>query len=211
MEGVNKIIGNNLIKLRKQAKLTQMELAEKFNYSDKTISKWETGESLPSIDVLCSVAEFYGVTLNDLASEEDITEVKQEKSSYVKLYHPHLIIALMSVSAVWFVAAITYVLLLLLGNIEYRLCFLWAIPASLIALLVFNCIWGRAKYLFPILTMLLWTLFICAFFQFAEFNINVWPMWIAAVPLQAGILLWAALLKKPKAKTENKETKTDVE
>ncbi|MCQ2564957.1 MAG: helix-turn-helix domain-containing protein, partial [Clostridia bacterium] len=118
MEDVNKIIGNNLTKLRKKAKLTQMELAEKFNYSDKTISKWETGESLPSIDVLCSVAEFYGVTLNDLASEEDITEIKKEKTKTPRAYSSHLIISLMSVSAVWFVAAITYVLLLLLGNIE---------------------------------------------------------------------------------------------
>ncbi len=211
MSDVNKIIGNNLTKLRKQAKLTQMELAEKFNYSDKTISKWETGESLPSIDVLYTVAEFYGVTLNDLTSEEDITEAKQEKTKTPRAYSSHLIISLMSVSAVWFLAALTYVLLLLIGNIDYRLCFLWAIPASLIVLLVFNCIWGRAKYLFPILTMLLWTLFICAFFQFSEFNINVWPMWIAAVPLQVGILLWAALLKKPKVKVEEKENKNDVE
>jgi len=49
----NKIIGHNLLKLRKNMKLTQMEVAEKFNYSDKSISKWEKGESLPSVDVLC--------------------------------------------------------------------------------------------------------------------------------------------------------------
>ncbi len=198
MEGVNKTIGNNLIKLRKSAKLTQMEVAEKFNYSDKTISKWETGESLPSVDVLCDVASFYGVTLNDLISEGDITEVKQEKTAKPRLYNSHLIITMLGVSCVWFLAAVAYVLLLLIANINYLLCLLWAIPVSLVVLIVFNSIWGHFRYLFPILTVLLWSLFLCVFFQFASLGINVWPLWIAAVPLQIGIILWAALVKRPR-------------
>lgn len=68
MDDINKIIGKNLLKLRKSAKLTQMELAEKFNYSDKSISKWENGESLPSVEILHELSTFYGTTLNDLQS-----------------------------------------------------------------------------------------------------------------------------------------------
>ena len=69
----NAIVGKNLLKLRKDKKLTQMEVAEKFNYSDKSISKWEKGESMPSVEVLCELANFYGVSLDDL-TKEDLTE-----------------------------------------------------------------------------------------------------------------------------------------
>ena len=80
----NAIVGSNLLKLRKDKKLTQLEVAEKFNYSDKSISKWEKGESLPSVEVLCELADFYNVTLNDLTHEnlaetETFTETKKEK------------------------------------------------------------------------------------------------------------------------------------
>jgi transcriptional regulator with XRE-family HTH domain len=53
MRDVRQIIADNLIELRKVNKLTQLELAEKLNYSDKAISKWERGESLPDVEILC--------------------------------------------------------------------------------------------------------------------------------------------------------------
>ena len=51
MKNLNEIIGENLTFLRKKAGFTQLELGEKFNYSDKTVSKWEQGSVLPSVDV----------------------------------------------------------------------------------------------------------------------------------------------------------------
>ena len=70
MENINIIIGKNLSNLRKQAKLTQMELAEKFNYSDKSISKWEAGDSMPSIEILNDLAKFYNVSLDYIAERD---------------------------------------------------------------------------------------------------------------------------------------------
>jgi len=87
MEEINVIIGKNLSTLRKQAKLTQMELAEKFNYSDKSISKWEAGDSMPSIEILSELAKFYGVTLDYLVTaehNETNTLKKQDKQEKVK-------------------------------------------------------------------------------------------------------------------------------
>ncbi|MFQ8954332.1 MAG: helix-turn-helix domain-containing protein [Oscillospiraceae bacterium] len=52
MEKLNFIIAKNLSELRRKNKLTQLEVAEKLNYSDKAVSKWEQGESLPGIEVL---------------------------------------------------------------------------------------------------------------------------------------------------------------
>ena len=75
----NAKIGKLIYNLRKNAKLTQIELAEKFNYSDKSISKWENGESLPSIDVLYQLASFYNTTLDGLTSTEENIPTKNNK------------------------------------------------------------------------------------------------------------------------------------
>ena len=99
MEDINLIIGKNLSNLRKKAKLTQLELAEKFNYSDKSISKWENGESLPSIDVLYEIAKFYNTSLDALTSENGEIVVKKSKEKAPKLFSPKLIIPLLSVAS----------------------------------------------------------------------------------------------------------------
>ena len=69
MQDVKVIFAQNLISLRKQMKLTQIELAEKINYSDKAVSKWERGESIPDVTVLMTIASLFGVTLDFLVSE----------------------------------------------------------------------------------------------------------------------------------------------
>jgi tellurite methyltransferase len=55
MENVKEIIAKNLTELRKANKLTQGALAEKLNYSDKAISRWEHAETLPDIETLCKI------------------------------------------------------------------------------------------------------------------------------------------------------------
>ena len=57
---------NNLIQLRKLNHMSQEELAEKIGVSRQTLSKWETGESLPDIEKCKMLAELFGVTLDDL-------------------------------------------------------------------------------------------------------------------------------------------------
>ena len=59
-------IAKNLTFYRENAGQTQLELAEKLNYSDKSISKWERGEGIPGVFVLTQIAQLYGVTVNDL-------------------------------------------------------------------------------------------------------------------------------------------------
>ena len=62
-------IAKNITALRQGRKMTQIELAEKLNYSDKAISKWERGESIPDVTVLKSIADLFGVTLDYLLQE----------------------------------------------------------------------------------------------------------------------------------------------
>lgn len=208
---INAIIGSNLLKLRKNMKLTQMEVAEKFNYSDKSISKWEKGESLPSVEVLCELASFYGVSLDDLTKDDynvenqEHTEIKEKKKEKKEKYHTprmfstRLMITLLSVGAVWFVATILFVVLKLCLDINYYMSFMWAIVGSCVVLIVFNSIWGKMRYLFIILTVLLWSLLVCLQLQILlPTEINIWPVYFLGIPLQILILLWGALIKKPK-------------
>ena len=69
MEDIKVIIGKNLAELRKRKKYTQLDLANILQYSDKSISKWEKGDSLPDIEVLYNICNMYGVTLDYLTHE----------------------------------------------------------------------------------------------------------------------------------------------
>ena len=201
----NVVIGNNLLKLRKNMKLTQMEVAEKFNYSDKSISKWEKGESLPSVEVLCELAQFYGVSLDYLTNENNDEEIKVNKKikePKVKLprrYPAKLVITLLSVGAVWLIATMLFVVLKICLDVNYYMSFLWAGVASCVVLIVFNSIWGRIRYLFFILTALLWLTLVSLHLQiYLPTGINIWPVYFLGIPLQILIVLWGALVRKPK-------------
>lgn len=223
----NAIVGKNLLKLRKNMKLTQMEVAEKFNYSDKSISKWEKGESLPSIEVLCELAEFYGVSLNDLTHDggdipleiEPKSKKKAEQKQTPRMFSTHIMITLLSVGAVWLCATILFVLLKIFANINYFMCFMWAGVLSCVVIIVFNGIWGRMRYLFPILTVMLWLLLASLQVQiYIHTNFNIWPIYFLGIPLQILIILWGVLIKKPKGyykkekdKNSSKPTRTKTE
>lgn len=222
MEDINIIIGKNLLKLRKTAKLTQMELAEKFNYSDKSISKWENGESLPSIEVLYELAKFYNTSLDALVNDniepllENKTKENKEKQHKPKAFPTKLVVTLLAVVAVWLTATLTFVCLMLINNIIYPIIFLWAIPVSCIVLIVFNSIWGRYRYLFIILSVLLWTGLAGLQIQLLLVGINIWPVYFIGIPLQVAIILWGALVKKPKSyykklKEEKLKAKQELE
>ncbi|MBQ9795570.1 MAG: helix-turn-helix domain-containing protein [Clostridia bacterium] len=202
---INAVIGRNLLKLRKDKKLTQLEVAEKFNYSDKSISKWEKGEAMPNVEVLCELAEFYGVSLDDLTNENPEIKLekpqveKKEKQKTPRAFSTHLMIALLSVGIVWLCATILFVLLKIFVDTNYYMAFMWAGVISLIVLIVFNAIWGRMRYLFPIITVLLWLTLACLQIQiYIPTHINIWPIYIVGIPLQVLIILWGALIKKPK-------------
>ena len=70
MQNVKETIAANLVALRKSRKYTQQELAEKLNYSDKAISRWEHAETLPDIETLCKICDIYGVRFEYLLQEE---------------------------------------------------------------------------------------------------------------------------------------------
>ena len=65
--------GNYIAGLRKEKNMTQRELAERINVSDKTISKWETGKSMPDLDCIGKLCETLGVSVNEIISGESLS------------------------------------------------------------------------------------------------------------------------------------------
>ena len=70
MVDLKPVIAQNITALRQSHKMTQIELAEKLNYSDKAVSKWERGESIPDVIVLKTIADLFGVSLDYLLEED---------------------------------------------------------------------------------------------------------------------------------------------
>ena len=83
MENLRLIIARNITELRREAGLTQLELAEKLNYSDKAVSKWERAESVPDIAVLKAVADLFGVTVDELIRDKDDEEIFVSKNKTI--------------------------------------------------------------------------------------------------------------------------------
>ena len=188
MDNLNYIVSKNLSDLRKKNGLTQLELAEKLNYSDKAVSKWENGESLPGVEVLYKLSKLYGVSLDFIVGEETVKTATAPKAR-----RKYNIITLLSVLAVWLLATVIYIFCEIFAEIKPWLAFCWAVPASFVVTLVFDVIWHRKKLFFLIVSLLMWSLLLCFCLQFL--NYNIWIILGIGVPLQAGALLWWRLVK----------------
>lgn len=188
MDELNFIVAKNLSELRKRNRLTQLELAEKLNYSDKAVSKWEKGESLPGVEVLYKLSKLYGVSMDYIVGEE------ASKPAPVPIERKnHNIITLLGVLAVWLLVTVIYIFCDIFADIKPWIAFCWAVPASLIVALVFDVIWHRSRLFFLIVSLLMWSLLLCFCLQFVSYNI--WIILGIGVPLQAAALLWWRLVK----------------
>lgn len=201
MDNLKIIIGENLSELRKEKKLTQLELADKFGYSDKAISKWEKGDTLPDIETLSDLCDFYGVTLDYLTHENEDREQFRSQNKKQEGINKITIICLL-VSLVWMLATIIYVYSLISTEASnpfhnYWLVFLWAIPLSCLVVIGMNRIYYRKKVIyFWCFSTLVWTAITCFFLQFIEFM--PWPLFILGIPMQISLILWLGI--KPRVK-----------
>ena len=74
-------IGKFISERRKQLNLTQAQLAEKLNITDRAVSKWETGRSLPDASIMLDLCSILNITVNDLLNGEVITVDNYKKQS----------------------------------------------------------------------------------------------------------------------------------
>lgn len=193
METLRKIIGSNLAELRKERKITQLELAEMFGYTDKAVSKREKGDTLPDVETLYQLASFYGVTLdyltNDIPQEEKETIINPTNQTNIKANR--ISIVLLSISLVWMLATICFVWILVFNGLNYYQVFIYAIPITAIVLSLFNKSWGKRKYNFYIYTLFLWSLISAIYVGFLRYNL--WPLFLLGAPSQILIFLWSRM------------------
>ncbi len=208
MENLSYVLAKNIAVFRRNAKLTQAELAEKLNFSDKSVSKWERGDGMPDLAVLMQMCEIFGVTLNDMVNENPV-EVKPKDN----VRHNHLLISLMSVVGVWLLATCAFVICLLASGGSSTggwISFIIAIPTSFIVLVVFSSIWGSKWQLFAFITSLIWS----SIMAICVCTPAPWTIVLIGIPAQI-IAVLAFLLKKVdgnwKFTTENMNDKVKQE
>ena len=200
MEDTKSIVAKNISELRLLNNMTQIELGERLNYSDKTISKWERGESSPDISVLVEIADLFGVSLDYLVMAENLDmTVKENKISQTR--YNRKVIAYISESIVWFAVILAFVLTsLITSEATFQwLYFVYALPVALIIKLVFNSIWFNPRNNYFIISALVWSILAAIHITFLYFKINVALIYLLGIVAQITIILWS-FLKKPKIK-----------
>ncbi len=190
LDDVKDVIAENLVRLRTKANLTQLQLAEILNYSDKAVSKWERGESVPDIRVLMQIAGVYNIGLDDIVCRPQEKEVKPVLNKRKK----RLLITLLAFGLVWFIATGIFVILYLIPNLEREwLSFVAAAFVSSIVLTVFSAMWGNRITNAVTCSLILWSLAAFLYlllYLFVPRIDNPWLMFVAASPFEVLIILW---------------------
>ncbi len=203
MTDIKAVIAKNITELRVSRGMTQLELAEHLHYSDKAVSKWERGESVPEISTLKAVADLFGVTLDYLvqadhtaANADTVPEAKRKKRN-------RAVITAMSVILVWFIALFSFVVIDIVPvEVEtHWLSFLYAFAVSLLVWLVFNSVWFNRRFNYVIISLFVWSLLACVHVTCFVAGESVWQLYLLGIPAQLVIILWSRL-RSPKKKAD---------
>ena len=216
---INQKIAKNLTYYRKASGLTQAELAEKINYSDKSVSKWEQGNGVPDIYILTQLAKLYRVSLNDLVGEETPEDtVRLKKTTGLKV-----LIMLLSSGLVWLIATFAFVTLQLIKPLvgPWWLAFLYAVMVNAILMIVYASHWKYRFLNFISVSVLIWISITCLYLTILFIPENaaldmsgLWCVFLLGIPLQVLEVLWVffrSLFIKNKAKYEASVAETKEE
>ncbi len=203
MEDIKLIISQNIVELRRANGMTQIELAAKLNYSDKAISKWERGESVPDITVLKAIADLFGVTLDYLCEGEHETvagpSAKTDDSVVAMIKRRRAMITGMSVLLVWVVATLAFIVMdvAIKDAGAHWLAFIWAVAFSFVVWLVFNSIWHNRRLNYLIISLLMWSTVCAVHLSILACGYNVWQVYLLGIPGQMIVALWSIIGRKP--------------
>lgn len=198
MKDINLVVGNNIKELRKIHKMTQADLAEKLNYSNKAVSRWESGEVIPDVVTLNNICEVFEIPISKIF-EENI-QLEKVKKEYKFRMGNKMAISLLAVLGVWLIATVCYVYSRITFNDNLWQAFIWAVPISCIIGIVFNSIWGRKFFNFILISALVWSVLACVYLQFIQYN--MWLLFLIGIPIQIGIILWFNIHRPPKKSEE---------
>ena len=198
MKELKEIVAANICALRNERKMTQFQLAELLNYSDKAVSKWERAESLPDVCVLKQIADHFEVSVDYLLSEnhEEYDKARVRRSR--ELTKNRLIITFLAEGLIWLIATYVFIQIRITAPLSAVfpawLCFIYALPVGSVVFLVFNSIWGRPKFNYFIISVLVWTtLSAIHLTSLTVSGFSLALIYVLGIPAQVIIFLWSGL------------------
>ena len=209
-EKLKNIIGSNISAYRKRAGMTQASLGEKLNYSDKAVSKWERGESVPDVWTLTMLAEQFEITVNDLLKDPNAlpehTGAVQQAMGHVvektlKRKADKNIILMLSGLLVWSVALLLFVILSTVDVPNSWVAFFYAIPATAIVLLSLRSAWKDFRWNRALISAIVWGCLVSLHVSLLVFaGVNAWKIYLLGIPGQAAVFLWFRMFRPAKEK-----------
>ena len=183
---LRKTVAKNIAQYRKAHHDTQLDLATKLNYSDKSVSKWERGESLPDVYILSQIAELYGVSVSALIGE--IQPPRESKPHY------HMFILLLSLALTMGVATLLFSMFMIC-KVDYPawMFFVYALPVCSLICIVFTSLWWGILWQGVSVSALIWTLGLSLYLSFELENVSL--IFLVCAALQVLTLLWEGFRK----------------
>ncbi len=196
MDELKETISKNLIELRTQARLTQAQLADMLNYSDKAVSKWERGEAIPDIRVLIKLAEIYNINVDDIIKSAPLRKSVKPKMNLGK---KRILVVALSVGLVWFVSTVLFMIFYFIPKTE-KLAYLAFVISPFICgilLTVFSAKWGNWITNILSSSLIIWgaaAIFHVFVNAFSDFD-KIYFLYIVAGVFEILIILWFILKK----------------
>ena len=199
-------IGSNIALYRKRAGLTQAALAEKLNYSDKAVSKWERGESMPDVMTLVQLANQFDITVNDLLLDPnelpgnpgslEKAMVQVSEKALKRKANKNVILALSSILC-WFVALFIFVVVSSFDIPNGWLPFFYAIPANAIVLLSLRSAWRDFRWNKALISIIMWgSILSMHMTMLMLLDFNMWKLYLLGIPGQLAVLMWFRMYRK---------------
>lgn len=201
-------IGKNIAMHRKQIGLTQAGLAEKLNYSDKAVSKWERGESIPDILTLMQMADLFQIPMGDLMEdpnqlpgnpgklEKAMTQVSEK--ALKRKANKNVILGLSS-TLVWFVALLIFVVISSFNLPNSWISFFFAVPINAIVLLSLRSAWRDFRWNRVLISVIVWGFLVSIYATFLVFlKFNMWKLFLLGIPGEIATTLWFRLFRPAK-------------
>ena len=201
-------IGANIAAQRKLAGLTQAGLAEQLNYSDKAVSKWERGESMPDILTLIQLSELFAISVNDLLADPNELPgnpgklekaMSQVSEKALKRKANKNVILGLSTTLVWFVALLIFVVISSFGLPSSWISFFYAVPVTAIVLLSLRSAWRDYRWNRVLISCIVWGFLVSIYATLLVFlRFDMWKLFLLGIPGEIAIFLWFRLFRPEK-------------
>ena len=215
MNDIKDIFAKNLSELRQASGMTQLGLGERLNYSDKTVSKWERGESIPDAGMLKQIGEVFGVSVDYLLEEDHdhaATYAVEPSEEEEQTYKKHQTIRHIVQAGVWLLSFVIIVLCWIVTRKFYWLILIWTLPVSFLLNIIFTSLWSRNKGRDNYIFISLFILSILLAIYLSTLKANLWMLFLIMIPVEVLMYFCFKLYFDKKKRAESsEESKTPTE